>query len=66
MASRYAGRIAWLRQLLSHVDSDTRESASRLMGMACFALSTSDRAALLSDLISDITASQKLKLVLDR
>ncbi|CAA7406117.1 unnamed protein product [Spirodela intermedia] len=35
VASRYAERISWLKQLVGHVDHETRESASRLLGITC-------------------------------
>ncbi|XP_058078401.1 uncharacterized protein LOC131226734 [Magnolia sinica] len=61
IASRYAGRISWLKQLLGHVDSDTRESASRLLGIACSALSASSASALISELVSSISGAHKLR-----
>ncbi|XP_010271892.1 PREDICTED: proteasome-associated protein ECM29 homolog isoform X2 [Nelumbo nucifera] len=54
MASRYAVKIFWLKQLLSHLDSDTRESAARLLGIACSALSTSAASDIISELLSSI------------
>lgn len=57
VASRYADRISWLKPLLGHVDSDTRESASRLLGMACSAISTSAASALISELASSTTGA---------
>ncbi|KAM7279522.1 hypothetical protein ACFE04_006656 [Oxalis oulophora] len=49
-ASRYALRIPWLKQLLYHVDLDTRESAARLLGIASSAVPISE----LSDHISEL------------
>ncbi|KAG1338330.1 hypothetical protein COCNU_04G006360 [Cocos nucifera] len=57
VASRYADRIAWLKPLLGHIDSDTRESASRVLGMACSAISTSAASALISELASSVTGT---------
>lgn len=50
-------RIAWLKPLLGHIDSDTRESTSRLLGMACAAISTSAASALMSELASSVTGT---------
>uniref|UniRef100_A0A453KC07 DUF3730 domain-containing protein n=1 Tax=Aegilops tauschii subsp. strangulata TaxID=200361 RepID=A0A453KC07_AEGTS len=52
VSSRYANRLHWLRTLLSHVDSDARESAARLLGIASSALSSSAALNLLSELTS--------------
>ncbi|KAJ1274098.1 hypothetical protein BS78_05G036600 [Paspalum vaginatum] len=51
---RYADRIHWLRTLLGHVDSDAREAASRLLGIASSALSSSAALNLLSELTSTL------------
>lgn len=59
LASRYANQISWLKQLLGHVDSDTRESAARLLGIACSSLRSSDASVLLSELISSINETKK-------
>ncbi|CAD6258403.1 unnamed protein product [Miscanthus lutarioriparius] len=55
---RYAERINWLRTLLGHVDSDAREAASRLLGIASSALSTSSAPSLLSELTSTLSQSR--------
>ncbi|XP_044946462.1 proteasome adapter and scaffold protein ECM29 isoform X2 [Hordeum vulgare subsp. vulgare] len=52
VSSRYANRLHWLRTLLSHVDSDAREAAARLLGIATSALSSSAALNLLSELTS--------------
>ncbi|VAI29983.1 unnamed protein product [Triticum turgidum subsp. durum] len=52
VSSRYANRLHWLRTLLSHVDSDAREAAARLLGVASSALSSSAALNLLSELTS--------------
>ncbi|XP_068658632.1 uncharacterized protein [Aristolochia californica] len=61
IASRYVSRIGWLKQLLRHVDSDTRESTARLLGITCSALSASGAATFLSELVSTIGGNQKLR-----
>ncbi|XP_021317324.1 proteasome-associated protein ECM29 homolog isoform X2 [Sorghum bicolor] len=55
---RYAERINWLRTLLGHVDSDAREAASRLLGIASSALSTSSALSLLSELTSTLSQNR--------
>ncbi|KAM0826507.1 hypothetical protein ACQ4PT_068829 [Festuca glaucescens] len=54
VSSRYANRLHWLRTLLSHVDSDAREAAARLLGIASSALSSSAALNLLSELTSTL------------
>uniref|UniRef100_A0A1J3GWL5 Proteasome-associated protein ECM29-like protein n=1 Tax=Noccaea caerulescens TaxID=107243 RepID=A0A1J3GWL5_NOCCA len=54
-------KIVWLRRLLSHTDLSTRESASRLLGMASCALSDTESCSLLSELISSVSQPQKLR-----
>ncbi|KAL1208896.1 hypothetical protein V5N11_010573 [Cardamine amara subsp. amara] len=62
MVEVYCSRkIAWLRRLLSHTDLSTRESASRLLGMASCALSDTESCSLLSELISSVSQQQKLR-----
>ncbi|CAD6254932.1 unnamed protein product [Miscanthus lutarioriparius] len=55
---RYAERINWLRTLLGHVDSDAREAASCLLGIASSALSTSSALSLLSELTSTLSQNR--------
>ncbi|XP_059624994.1 uncharacterized protein LOC132268214 [Cornus florida] len=52
LPSRYAVKISWLKQLLSHVDYNTRESVARLLGIASHALPISASSDLISELIS--------------
>ncbi|KAK4773586.1 hypothetical protein SAY87_028605 [Trapa incisa] len=59
IASHYATKISWLKQLLSHTDLDTRESAARILGIASSALPTPASTALISELISMISGSAK-------
>lgn len=61
IAARFAERISWLKVLLGHIDSDTRESASRLLGIACSAISDSAAASLVSDLASSVGGKQTLR-----
>ncbi|XP_058196346.1 uncharacterized protein LOC131312529 isoform X1 [Rhododendron vialii] len=61
IASRYATKISWLKQLLSHMDIDTRESVARLLGIASGALSISALPDLIGELISPVAGSQKLR-----
>ncbi|KAK9274184.1 hypothetical protein L1049_018998 [Liquidambar formosana] len=61
IASRYALKISFLKQLLGHVDLDTRESAARLLGIASSALPTSDSSDLICDLISSVNGTHKLR-----
>ncbi|KAF5447658.1 hypothetical protein F2P56_033192 [Juglans regia] len=59
--SHYALKSSWLKQLLGHVDLDTRESAARLLGIASSALPISASTDLISELITLITGTQKLR-----
>ncbi|CAN6357538.1 unnamed protein product [Urochloa humidicola] len=55
---RYANRIQWLRALLGHVDSDAREAASRLLGIASSALPSSAALTLLSEFTSTLNQNR--------
>ncbi|KAL9260866.1 Proteasome adapter and scaffold protein ECM29-like protein [Drosera capensis] len=57
--SRYASKISWLRQLLGHVDLDTRESVARLLGMASSALPVSASFSIISELSSSVSGTNK-------
>lgn len=61
--SHYAQKSSWLKQLLSHVDLDTRESAARLLGIASSPLPTTESAALISELIGLISGTNKFRFV---
>lgn len=61
VASRFAERLSWLKSFLGHVDSDTRESASRLLGVACSAISTAAASTLISELVSSVSGKQTLR-----
>ncbi|XP_010521564.1 PREDICTED: proteasome-associated protein ECM29 homolog isoform X1 [Tarenaya hassleriana] len=54
-------KIAWLRQLLNHMDFSTRESAGRLLGIASSALSDAESCSLLRELASSVSQPQKLR-----
>ncbi|CAH1427060.1 unnamed protein product [Lactuca virosa] len=59
LASRYAVKVPWLKQLLAHVDLDTRECAARLLGIASCALPMAAASDLIHELISSIKGSVK-------
>ncbi|GAB4835308.1 hypothetical protein Ancab_000217 [Ancistrocladus abbreviatus] len=61
VASRYASKISWLKQLLAHVDLDTRESMARLLGIASSALPMSASVSLIGELVSLVTGTNKLR-----
>ncbi|KAF7852405.1 hypothetical protein BT93_L0950 [Corymbia citriodora subsp. variegata] len=57
----YANKLPWLKQLLSDRDIETRESAARLLGMVSSALLTTAASALISELVSSISDSRKIR-----
>lgn len=59
IASRYATKISWIKRLLGHMDYNTRESAARLLGIACHALPISELNDVISEQISLITEAKK-------
>ncbi|KAK8955794.1 hypothetical protein KSP40_PGU002294 [Platanthera guangdongensis] len=59
VASRYTERLPWLQPLLGHVDLDTRESASKLLGITCSVISTEEASALITDLFATLTQKTK-------
>ncbi|CAL1403597.1 unnamed protein product [Linum trigynum] len=61
MALRYAHRISWLRQFLSHIDLDTRESVARLLGIASSALPIGTSSDLIQELLSSISKSNNMR-----
>ena len=63
IASHYAKKVPWLKQLLSHVDLDTRESAARLLGIASSNLPIATSSDIISELIATISRAQKLRFV---
>ncbi|QCE01566.1 proteasome component ECM29 [Vigna unguiculata] len=56
IASHFSLKVSWLKQLLSHVDWETRESIARILGIVSSALS-------IPDVVSELTSlfSQTLK-----
>ena len=63
IASHYAQKMSWIKQLLSHVDLDTRESAARLLGIASSTLPIAASSAIISELIASVSGPQKLRFV---
>lgn len=63
IASHYSQRVSWLKQLLSHMDWDTREAVARLLGIASTPLPSATSTALISELVSKTTEMQKLRFV---
>ncbi|KAF9665771.1 hypothetical protein SADUNF_Sadunf16G0158400 [Salix dunnii] len=61
IASHYVPKISWLKQLMSHVDLDTRESAARLLGIACSAIPPAKSSDLISELLSAISKTNNLR-----
>ncbi|KAJ6299313.1 hypothetical protein OIU76_020311 [Salix suchowensis] len=61
IASHYVPKISWLKQLMSHVDLDTRESAARLLGIACSAIPPATSSDLISELLSAISKTNNLR-----
>ncbi|KAJ7960514.1 Proteasome-associated ECM29-like protein [Quillaja saponaria] len=59
VASHYAQKVSWLKQLLNHVNWDTRESAARLLGIASSALPAPTSSVVICDLISLISKTHK-------
>jgi proteasome component ECM29 len=54
ISSRYADRVHWLQTLLGHTDSDAREAAACLLGIASASLPNSAALNLLSELTSTL------------
>lgn len=61
IASRYAEKVSWLKQYLSHLDYDTREAMARLLGIAASALPITSSSDLIGEVISSIGGAQKLR-----
>ncbi|KAI4308224.1 hypothetical protein L6164_031321 [Bauhinia variegata] len=59
VASHYALKASWLKQLLSHMDWNTRESIARLLGIVSSALSIATSSALISELTSLVSKTPK-------
>nr|GMD14620.1 proteasome-associated protein ECM29 homolog isoform X1 [Ipomoea batatas] len=61
IATRYADKVSWLKKYLGHIDFDTRESISRLLGIASCSLPLDTLSNLVQDLISSVSAAPKLR-----
>ncbi|KAJ8543860.1 hypothetical protein K7X08_025478 [Anisodus acutangulus] len=61
IASRYVDKVAWMKQFLGHIDFDTRESISRLIGIASCSLPLHSLSDLISELIALIGTAPKLR-----
>ncbi|KAL0389274.1 UNVERIFIED_CONTAM: Proteasome adapter and scaffold protein ECM29 [Sesamum calycinum] len=61
LASRYAEKVLWLKQYLSHLDYDTRECMARLLGIASSALPVASSSELIGEVISSIGGTQNLR-----
>lgn len=63
MSSRLATKIPFLKQLLSHVDFNTRESTARLLGIAVSALSVSEISAIQLELLTSVCGIPNLRFI---
>lgn len=61
VASHYALKISWLKQLLSHVDWDTRESIACLLGIVSSALPLPATSDVIFELTSIFSQTHKLR-----
>ncbi|XP_048499629.1 uncharacterized protein LOC104890118 isoform X2 [Beta vulgaris subsp. vulgaris] len=61
LASRYASKFDWLKQLLGHLDFDTRESAARLLGIASSACPVAASSSLVGELATAISGTPKMR-----
>lgn len=61
ISKHYALKISWIKNFLSHVDFDTRESAARLLGIASSALTTSASSVVLEELLTSINGIHNLR-----
>ncbi|KAL1347958.1 uncharacterized protein [Arachis hypogaea] len=59
LASHYAPKVSWLKQLLSHVDWDTREFVARLLGIVSSGLPVATSSAIVSELTSLFSQTHK-------
>lgn len=59
VASHYAQKVSWIKQLLSHVDSDTRECFARLLGIVSSALPLPESSGVISELTSAVGSTHK-------
>lgn len=63
VASHYASKISWLKQLLSHVDWDTRESIACLLGIVSSALPIPTASDVILELTSLFSQTHKSRFV---
>ncbi|CAN4119744.1 unnamed protein product [Withania somnifera] len=61
IASRYVDKFSWMKQFLGHIDFDTRESMSRLVGIASCSLPLHSLSDLIKELIALIGTAPKLR-----
>ncbi|VFQ85232.1 unnamed protein product [Cuscuta campestris] len=61
ISSRYVNKVSWLKQYLGHIDSDTRESMSRILGIASCELPIHTLSTLVHELISAVSSSSKFR-----
>lgn len=59
VSSHFTSRMSWLKQLLSHVDMDTRESVARLLGIASSSLPVTASSDLIRELVSLFSGTNK-------
>lgn len=55
VASHYTHKVSWIKQLLSHVDWEARESIARLLGIVSSALPMPASSVVISELTSSIS-----------
>ncbi|CAA0805895.1 ARM repeat superfamily protein [Striga hermonthica] len=61
IASRYAEKVLWIKQYLTHLDSDTREAMARLLGIASSALPVSSSSEVIGEIVSSVSGMTKLR-----
>ncbi|XP_073141185.1 uncharacterized protein [Henckelia pumila] len=61
IADHYSKKVAWLKQFWSHLDYDTREAMTRLLGMASSALPVPSLTELIDEIILSLGGAQKLR-----
>ncbi|XP_047327429.1 proteasome adapter and scaffold protein ECM29 isoform X3 [Impatiens glandulifera] len=61
IAQRYSLKLSWLKQLLGHLDLETREAVARLVGIASHALPVDSLSDLMSELISSVDSTHNLR-----
>ncbi|KAM3287700.1 proteasome adapter and scaffold protein ECM29 isoform X1 [Capsicum chacoense] len=61
IASRYVDKVKWMKQFWGHIDFDTRESISRLIGIASCSLPLHSLSDLIVELIALVCTTPKLR-----